>query len=698
MKKFLPVLERLGRVLAVDNPATIDSIYDAQRARGRAVILLSFTPPQRTPQGLRCPTFPVFAWEYSSIPNESWGNEPRHNWAAILKSHPGAITHSQFAVAAVRAACDEPGTPYPLVSLPAPLWDEYAPLYREVEICSKNPWSIDLPKGVILDSHALDFRPDAPTPPPSFKEHPCNIRLEGVIYTAVFNPNDGRKNWLDLLSAFCFAFRNQPEVTLLLKLAYHDAQLACGMVWHEMQKLAPYRCRVVAIQGYLDSDAYRRMVAHSSYVVNTAHGEGQCLPLMEFMSAGKPAIAPNHSAMADYITTENAFIVRSSEEWTHWPHDPRLLLRAMRYRIDWESLHDAYLESYRIATQSPEIYRRMANQAHLTQQHQCSIETITQRLKSFLDAQGYRPRYRSDFEISLMHRLARLRLRASATRALWRPRLRRALTAPPAPQTIASPPVSHQEPPAPLATPDPSLTDARLSGWFQHESAELLQGFAIAPEDTVLDVGCGDGPFIHFCGQHGAEVIFADINADKVAAVEKLLSGTKARAIRPLVSDANPLPLPDATATRVICMEVLEHVDNPAQFMAELVRVGQPGAQYLLTVPDPVAETVQKNLAPDSYFQKPNHIRIFQRDEFEQLVKDAGLIVERRVSYGFYWSLWWMMFWACEQDFAPPWHPLLQNWAKTWDTLLTLPQGPRIKKALDEAMPKSQAIIARKPL
>lgn len=55
--------------------------------------------------------------------------------------------------------------------------------------------------------------------------------------------------------------------------------------------------------------------------------------------------------------------------------------------------------------------------------------------------------------------------------------------------------------------------------------------------------------------------------------------------------------------------------------MAELVRVGQPGAQYLLTVPDPVAETVQKNLAPDSYFQKPNHIRIFQRDEFEQLVR-----------------------------------------------------------------------------
>ena len=262
--------------------------------------------------------------------------------------------------------------------------------------------------------------------------------------------------------------------------------------------------------------------------------------------------------------------------------------------------------------------------------------------------------------------------------------------APPAPP--ASPPVQT----APAA--DPSLTDAYLSGWFHHESGELLQGFAITAEDTVLDVGCGDGPFVNFCAQRGAEVIFADIDANKVAAVEKMLAGSPARGVRPIVSDANPLPLPDETASKVICMEVLEHVEDPARFMRELLRVGRPGAQYLLTVPDPVAETVQKNLAPDSYFQKPNHIRIFQRDEFERLVTDAGLIVEQRVSYGFYWSLWWMMFWACEQDLAPPWHPLLENWAKTWETLLAMPQGPRIKKVLDEFMPKSQAIIARKPL
>ncbi len=691
MKKFLPVLERLGRVLAVADPATIDAVYDAQRARGRDVILLSFTPPHKTPQALRCPTFPVFAWEYSTIPNEVWGNDPRHNWAAVLESLPGAITHSRFAVDAVRA---ELGDAYPLASLPAPLWDEYASLYR-TQAVPRGPWQLDIARGVVLDSHAMGLHAQGHATEASFEEKPCSVRFDGIVYTTVFNPNDGRKNWLDLISAFCFAFRDNPEATLLMKLAYHDTRLACGMVWHEMKKLAPYRCRVVAVQGYLDGDAYRGMVASSTYVVNTAHGEGQCLPLMEFMSAGKPAIAPNHSAMADYIDAGNAFVVGSSEEWTHWPHDPRLVLRAFRYRIDWESLRDAYLESFRIASSQPEIYRRMARQAHLTQRQQCGREVIAARLKEFLEGLGYAPRYRSALEIAAMNRLSGLRLKIAARRNA----LRNAHAAP-APVAPALPPVT-QLPPAPtvpVAQPDPSLADACMSGWFRNDTCELLEGFAIAAEDTVLDVGCGSGGVVSFCARHGAEVIFSDIDAGKVAAVEKRLAGSGARAVRGVVSDSNPLPLPDATATRVICMEVLEHVDDPAQVMRELLRVGRPGARYLLTVPDPASEAVLKKVAPAAFFEKPNHIRVFQHDEFEQLIADAGLVIERRVTYGFYWSLWWIFFCACDQEFEPPWHPLLEQWMKTWETLLTLPQGPRLKQALDEALPKSQAIIARKPL
>ena len=252
--------------------------------------------------------------------------------------------------------------------------------------------------------------------------------------------------------------------------------------------------------------------------------------------------------------------------------------------------------------------------------------------------------------------------------------------------------------PPPKAVLDTTLTDTYLSGWFHHETNELFEGFVINPEDSILDIGCGDGPFAHFCAERGAEVIFADIDAAKVAAVSEMLKHSKARAIVPLVTDAKPIPLADNRVNKVIAMEVLEHVENPQDFMRELVRVAKPGSLFLLTVPDPVGENVQRTLAPPSYFEPPNHIRVFERDEFERLVVDAGLVIERRTSYGFYWSLWWFFFWTCKQDLAPPWHPVLESWTHTWNLLLNTPDGPRIKRALDDAMPKSQAIIARKPL
>ena len=242
-----------------------------------------------------------------------------------------------------------------------------------------------------------------------------------------------------------------------------------------------------------------------------------------------------------------------------------------------------------------------------------------------------------------------------------------------------------------------TISDTYLSGWFHADVGELFGGFQINPEDAVLDIGCGEGTFVNFCAARGAEIFFADIDADKVATIEKMLQGSPARAIHPIVTDANPIPLADASLDKIIAMEVLEHVDDPAQFMAELFRVGKPGSQYLITVPDPLMEGVQRIIGPPSYFEKPNHIRVFGRAEFEQLVLDMGFVIERRAYYGFYWSVWWSFFWACKQDLSPPWHPLLENWSRTWQQLLELPDGARIKEALDATMPKSQAIVARKP-
>lgn len=244
-----------------------------------------------------------------------------------------------------------------------------------------------------------------------------------------------------------------------------------------------------------------------------------------------------------------------------------------------------------------------------------------------------------------------------------------------------------------------TFRDAQLSGWFNQNTDELFTGFAISKDDCVLDVGCGDSPFLQFCAARGADIMFADIDEANVEATYSKLLDSNARSITPIVSDANPLPLDDAIASKIIAMEVIEHVDDPAIFLAELARVGKSGARYLITAPDATAEQLQaKGLAPDSYFEKPNHIRIIERAELVSLVEQAGLVVEQQHTYGFYWSLWWIFFWACKEELGTvPMHPVLASWTTTWEQMLNLEDGPRIKQILDGFMPKSQAIIALKP-
>ena len=241
-----------------------------------------------------------------------------------------------------------------------------------------------------------------------------------------------------------------------------------------------------------------------------------------------------------------------------------------------------------------------------------------------------------------------------------------------------------------------SLLDARRNGWYQKKSGELIEGFHVVSDDTFLDVGCGDGPASRFAAGCGAEVIAADIDPDKVAVVEAKLRKSKARSFQGIITDSNPLPIDDETVTKVVAMEVMEHVADPAQFLDELVRVGKADAQYLITVPDPVAETLQKGIAPPAYWSAPNHLHVFQRDELDALIQDAGLVIERRTRYGFYWSMWWVLFWAAEQEFGEPEAPLLANWTATWHELISSSKGDHVRQALDDFMPKSQVIVARK--
>lgn len=255
------------------------------------------------------------------------------------------------------------------------------------------------------------------------------------------------------------------------------------------------------------------------------------------------------------------------------------------------------------------------------------------------------------------------------------------------------------------------LQDAILKGWYNSETGELFTGFKISQDDIVLDVGCGDGGALLFCARQGAHVVFTDILADKVDALAEKARKTRARKVEGFVSDTMPLPLPDGYATRILSMEMLEHTSDPEMILKELVRVGKPNAQFLITVPDSRSETLQKPFAAPVYFKEPNHIQVFDKSRFFTLVENVGLKIEKYATWGFYWTMMMSFFWIVGQEQekiyansildevqgAGLYHPVLQNWSDTWDGLMKLDRGRTLIDALDGCLPKAQMVIARKP-
>jgi glycosyltransferase involved in cell wall biosynthesis len=439
LRAYAPVLSQLGDVIELSDSQQADAIYEACTRSGEKCVLLSFAPPHKTPLGLACPTVPVFAWEYPEIPErieeKCWQGDPRHDWRLVLSETGRAICLSTHTAEAVRRSM---GRTYPIAPIPSPIApsasgsrprplrspDEGLALRFNTSVVDSYRMGLDIDAMVHPETedgtpfHASDSqtlpeilhsRPDRPSshivkdeepalypedegysaPLPASWEiptaTPVRIRLRGVVYTSVLTPAAGRKNWEDLITAFCWTFRNTEDATLILKLTGKNLSHNHLQLLMMLTKLSPFKCRVIAIYGYLSDTQYSALIDATTYYVNTSLCEGQCLPLVEFLNEGVPAIAPDNTAMADYIADDLAFVVKSYPGVpTMWPHGDNEINRTSYSQLDWESLIDAYQRSYAVAHHDHDRYERMGHRARQTIQAYCGNETVKKALHRFL--------------------------------------------------------------------------------------------------------------------------------------------------------------------------------------------------------------------------------------------------------------------------------------------------------------------------
>lgn len=422
MKDFLPALERIGTVIQVQSRDEIESQYASYSAQGEAVIFISVSPPHQTPLGLTCPTVTLFAWEFDSLPTVAWDGIPQNDWRYVFARSSGAIATSREAAELVAQAAAEG---FPVTSLPAPIWDRYAalssPQGSPLELGPRQfPFA-----GIVIDSPLLGLSADGLVrkpddvvvepvatpfsdawrltstlfngwwaeirgssepviPAAEIKPEPYPVSVSGVVYTTVLNPADGRKNWIDLITAFCWAFKDREDATLIVKMTHNDLEHYRVVLMTLLSRLAPFSCRVLVLHGFLEDAQYQALIRASTYYVNASSCEGLCLPLMEFLASGKPAIAPDHTAMADYLNEQLAFVLKYSLEPTCWPHDPTGMLFTHRHRLNWQSLMEAFRSSYQSVHDKPGHYQAMSSQAYAQMRDFASIDRVSEPLQAFL--------------------------------------------------------------------------------------------------------------------------------------------------------------------------------------------------------------------------------------------------------------------------------------------------------------------------
>ncbi|HET8614016.1 MAG TPA: methyltransferase domain-containing protein [Actinomycetales bacterium] len=116
----------------------------------------------------------------------------------------------------------------------------------------------------------------------------------------------------------------------------------------------------------------------------------------------------------------------------------------------------------------------------------------------------------------------------------------------------------------------------------------------------VLDLGGGTGGLAVALAAQGHQVLVVDPSPDALAALERRAeeSGVADR-VRSVQADAATLAdvVGAADADLVCCHEVLEHVDDPADALAEVVRAVRPGGIVSLLVAQRSATVVARALA-----------------------------------------------------------------------------------------------------
>jgi len=136
---------------------------------------------------------------------------------------------------------------------------------------------------------------------------------------SVLNPHDRRKDLRTLLLGFrefCRTSSRPPLLVVKLIIDNVDYRLSDvpEMLANVLRMPATDISNVILISERLSEDTLARLYASCDFYLTASRCEGQNLPLIEAMQLGCLAISPDHTAMAEYVSAENAIVIPTARK------------------------------------------------------------------------------------------------------------------------------------------------------------------------------------------------------------------------------------------------------------------------------------------------------------------------------------------------------------------------------------------------
>lgn len=171
---------------------------------------------------------------------------------------------------------------------------------------------------------------------------------------------------------------------------------------------------------------------------------------------------------------------------------------------------------------------------------------------------------------------------------------------------------------------------------LKRRARNIIMGLNLNKDDTILDVGCGDGYYLHILTNLGISLNLFGVDIDEVG-LDKARDNLKRNISLRKADLMKRLPFKSKTFDKIVMSEVAEHLTNDLYGLKEVWRILKPGGILILTVPnqnyplfwDPinwVFEHFFKYHIKSGFFSGiwNQHIRLYTQAEIEKVSKKAG--------------------------------------------------------------------------